>query len=153
MLLAIPGALALGGATPLPSIAVAQLDFVDTSGEVPDQTAVHAERIGRFAEALRKDLAATGHYRIVILDCGACSAGDTDPASLIDAAKRAGAELLFFGGVHKQSSLLMWAKTEIVDIAADKVVFDRSLSFRGDNDDAWVRAEAFLAKDIAELKR
>jgi hypothetical protein len=30
----------------------------------------------------------------------------------------------------------------------DKVVFDKLLSFRGDTDEAWRRAEEFLARDI-----
>jgi hypothetical protein len=33
-----------------------------------------------------------------------------------------------------------------------KLVFDRLLTFRGDTDDAWRRAEAFVAAQMAALE-
>jgi hypothetical protein len=44
--------------------------------------------------------------------------------------------------------LAEWAKVEAVDIAADRVVFDKLFTFRGDTDEAWDRAEAFLSQEI-----
>jgi hypothetical protein len=35
-------------------------------------------------------------------------------------------------------------------VKARKVVFDRYISFRGDNDAAWRHAEAFLVRQILE---
>ena len=46
------------------------------------------------------------------------------------------------------NALLQWAKFEILDIKSGKVVFDRLLTFRGDDDTAWQRAEAFVARDL-----
>ena len=54
------------------------------------------------------------------------------------------------GGIHKMSTLVQWAKVEIIDIAANRVVFDRLFSFRGDSDEAWKRAEAFVSREIRE---
>jgi hypothetical protein len=33
-------------------------------------------------------------------------------------------------------------------LETDKVVFDRTITFRGDNDEAWHRAGAFLADEL-----
>ena len=37
---------------------------------------------------------------------------------------------------------------QVVDIEADKLLVDRWLTFRGDNDEAWRRAEAFIVEDL-----
>src|SRR4051812_24610447 len=105
-LLALPVGMRLHAAEPI-TIGIAEVDYVDTSGEVKDQLAAHADRAKRFADALRKDLAASGQYKIVTLDCGkaACSAENQIPADLIGAARKAGARLLVYGGVHKLSTL------------------------------------------------
>jgi hypothetical protein len=71
-----------------------------------------------------------------------------DPQSLTDAARQSGARLLLYGGVHKMSTLIQFGKAQIVDLKTDKVVFDRMISFRGDNDEAWQRAGEFLAEDL-----
>jgi hypothetical protein len=63
-------------------------------------------------------------------------------------ARRAGAQLLLFGGIHKLSTLVQWAKAQVIDMQTEQLVFDRLMTFRGDNDDAWQHAEAFLVKDI-----
>ena len=52
-------------------IAVLDLDYFDTSGEVRDQTEAHAARIRRFSAALRSDLERSGKFRIVTPQCGA----------------------------------------------------------------------------------
>jgi hypothetical protein len=72
------------------------------------------------------------------------------PEELFDATRKAGARLLLFGGVHKMSTLVQWAQAQIIDIEKNIVIDDRHLSFRGDSDDAWRRAEAFLAKKLTE---
>jgi len=48
------------------------------------------------------------------------------------------------------SSLIEWAKIQIADEDEGRVVFDRLLSFRGDNDEAWRRAESFAARQVLE---
>lgn len=135
-----------------PAMAVAEFDYVDTSGEPRDQQREHAERLRDFASAIRADLASSGQYRVVPLACGAepCSAANRSPSDLIEDAKRAGAQYLLFGGVHKESTLLGWIKVEAVEIASNRVIFDRLLSFRGDSDDAWHHAERFLVADLKQ---
>jgi hypothetical protein len=134
------------------SLAVIELDYVDTSGEVRDQRADHAQHLKVFAESLRSDLGRSGKFRLVILDCApaACTASTTPPAELVVAAERAGAAYILMGGIQKKSTLIQWGTFAILDVGKQKIIFDRSLSFRGDDDIAWRRAEGFLARDILE---
>ncbi len=145
------GAVCAQGAPPTP-IAVLDFDYQDTSGEPTDQTNAHAALLKEFMERLRADLSASGKYRMIALTCpeAACSAAASDPAALIAQAEKAGARLLLYGGVHKMSTLVQWAKVQLVDIAANRLVDDRWLSFRGDSPDAWRRAETFLARKLVE---
>jgi hypothetical protein len=148
--LASPAA-AADGAPPVP-IAVPDLVYVDTSGEVRDQTQEHARRIRRFSDALRSDLARSGKFRIVATQCGAapCAAG-AEPSELLARARAAGAKLVLIGGVHKESTLIQWAKVQAVDAESDRIVLDKLLTFRGDTDEAWERAEAFVARELDAL--
>jgi hypothetical protein len=132
-------------------IAVLDLDYIDTSGEPTDQVAAHERRMADFVEALRRDLASGGRYRIVRLACGAkpC-ASDTNPAEVQKAARDAGARLVVIGAVHKMSTLVEWAKIDVANEAEDRIVFDRLLTFRGDTDEAWKKAETFGAREILE---
>jgi len=138
-------------ADPIP-LAIAAFDYSDTSGEVQDQTAAHAARLQGFTDLLRDQLSATGKYRIVPLTCAKsrCSAGTLDAQSLTDAARDAGARLLLYGGVHKMSTLVQFGKAQVADLDSDTVVYDRTISFRGDNEEAWKRAGEFLAEDLVQ---
>ncbi|PKU24724.1 DUF2380 domain-containing protein [Telmatospirillum siberiense] len=131
------------------TIAVAEFDYVDTSGEIHDQRDIHASRVRSFSEGLRSDLAQGGGYRVVMLDCrAACKALESNPAGLLAEARREGADLLVFGGIHKQSTLIQWLKVEVIDLRTQVVVFDRLMSFRGDDDASWQRAREFLARTL-----
>ncbi len=100
--------------------------------------------------ALRRDFAADGRFRLVPVSCGPtpCSDDGPAPADLLHAASDAGAKILVIGGIHKLSTLVQWAKVDAIDVAADRVVLDRLFTFRGDSDEAWERAEAFVSQDI-----
>lgn len=136
-------------ASPLP-IAVVDFDYIDTSGEVQDQADKHRAFIAAFVSAIRDDLAHSEKYRVVAFPCEpeACSIAQLDSATLLGKARDAGASLLLYGGIHKASTLVQWAKVQVVDVATDRLVFDRLLTFRGDDERAWRRAEAFLVQDL-----
>jgi Protein of unknown function (DUF2380) len=140
------------GAQQAISIAIADLDYADTSGEANDQTATHRRRLEAFGEALRHDLAAHGRFRVVPMTCGTepCSSG-SNPFEIQQAARVSGAKLVLIGGIHKMSTLVQWGKFEIVDEDAGRVVLDRLVTFRGDSDEAWNRAEAFVSGEILAL--
>jgi hypothetical protein len=131
------------------ALAILDLDYVDTSGEPTDQVAVHQRRAADFVSALQRDLAANGQYRIVPMSCGSEPCEPVmNPAELQKAARAAGARFVLLGGVHKMSSLVQWAKIQIADEEQGQIVFDRLLTFRGDTDEAWQKAESFVARDV-----
>jgi hypothetical protein len=109
-------------------------------------------RLKTFMESLRSNLTASEKIRVVALDCApvGCPGSSSPPQELAAAAGKAGAAYVLFGGIHKMSTLVQWAKVEIIDVAGQKVVFDRLLTFRGDDDASWWRAEEFLARDILD---
>ena len=133
-----------------PIIAVAEINYVDTSGEVIDQSADHRRRLRDFEAALRSDLVASGKMANAMLECpvNACSVGDLNDAQLLEKAKQAGATHLVIGRFHKMSTLIQQAKFDVIDVKARKMVFDRYITFRGDNDAAWRHAESFVAREI-----
>ena len=138
------------GATPV--LAVAELQYVDTSGEVIDQSADHVRRRREFEASLRSDLVKSGKMRDVGLDCppNACSVEDINFERLLGKAQAAGASHLLIGAVHKMSTLVQQAKFNIIEVKSRKVVFDRYVTFRGDSDQAWRRAESFVASQILD---
>jgi Protein of unknown function (DUF2380) len=133
-------------------LAVAEIHYVDTSGEVIDQSADHQRRLRTFEASLRRDLAAGGKLRSVVLDCppNACSVGDIDANQLIGKAQAAGADFLLISSFHKMSTLVQWAKFDMIDVRAQKLMFGSLVSFRGDNDEAWRRAETFMVRNIMD---
>jgi uncharacterized protein DUF2380 len=131
-------------------IAVADFDYHDTSGEVRDQSAEHRTRLSAFMTKLRIDLGADPRFRVLSIACAdpPGTAGGMAPATLLNAAKNAGARMLLYGQIDKTSTLIEWGRVQIVDVVADKLVFDRLMTFRGDTDEAWLRAESFLVKEL-----
>ena len=136
----------------VPAVAVAEIYYIDTSGEVIDQSADHSRRLRDFAAALRTDLSASGKLRGIALDCppNACSIGDLDADQLVDKAQAAGAAYVLISSFHKTSTLIQGARFHIVEVKTRKVVFDRLVSFRGDDDEAYRRAESFIVRQILE---
>src|SRR3984957_5978438 len=136
-------------ATQPAALAVLNLDYIDTSGEPTDQTSAHQRRAADFVSALQRDLAANGQYRVVPMSCGSEPCEPVmSPAELQKAARAAGAKFVVLGGVHKMSTLVQWAKIQIADEEQGRIVFDRLLTFRGDTDEAWQKAEAFIVRDV-----
>ncbi|SFK50354.1 DUF2380 domain-containing protein [Methylocapsa palsarum] len=131
-------------------VAIVDFDYIDSSGEAQDQTGKHRTLMQTFMDSLREELSASEKYRPVALNCGAepCSAAHVDPSRLLAAARSAGAALIVYGGIHKMSTLVQTAKVQVVDLEKDKLVLDRFLTFRGDDEGAWRRAEAFIAADL-----
>src|SRR3984957_6325178 len=111
----------------VPVVAVAEIQYVDTSGEVIDQSADHFRSLREFEASLRTDLAASGKVQNVALDCppGACSVGDIDADQLLGKAQAAGAAYLLISSFHKLSTLVQWAKFDIIDVKTRNVVFNR----------------------------
>jgi hypothetical protein len=148
---------AAGAAAPVASpaqIAIVGFEFIDTSGEVRDQRVEHETRLRVLMDSLRADLAASGKFRVVDMLCGdrPCTAAPGDFDHVLEQARKAGAGLVLFGAVHKTSTLILSVPIRVIDPQSGNVVFQRHHSFRGDTDEAWQRAERFLARElVAEL--
>ena len=135
------------------AIAVADFDYRDTSGEVIDQTAQHAELVHTFGSLIREELSTQGKYRVVALSCDKpeCSITSLGTDGLVAAARRAGARLLAYGGIHKMSTLVQWGELEVVDLQQDELLLRRTFTFRGDTDLAYRQAARFVGETLAGL--
>jgi Protein of unknown function (DUF2380) len=131
-------------------LTIVDFTYVDTSYEPTDQTAAHQKRLQAFMTSLRQDVLADERFRLMPVSCGSvpCAGDRLARADLVRAASAAGATILVTGGIHKQSTLVQWAKVEAIDIVANRIAFDRLYTFRGDNDEAWRRAEVFISRDL-----
>lgn len=134
------------------SMAVLPLKLLDTSGEPVDQSAQHAGRLARLTEELAHDLTGTGLYRASVLPADRltqdCPSGHA--TCLLQAARNRGAQLIFVGVVHKSSTLILQLWARLVDARTGRDILSRDLNFRGDTDEAWQRAEAFLVAQLRE---
>lgn len=129
-------------------VAVPSFDFTDGSGEVRDQTAEHEAQLALFNETLRGALE-EGGLDVVVPECGeGCSPGNTQFKAMAEAARAVDAPLLLVGGLHKVSTLIGTIRLSVIDLDTDKVVCTRSLTYRGDNAEAWTRAAEFTAGDV-----
>ena len=140
-----------GAMEPVP-IAVLDFDYSDNSGEPQDQTAAHRARLAEFASLIRAALAGSGAYRVVAATCPAapCSAKNYAPDELFAMARKAGAKLMLFGALHKMSTLVQWGRVELVDVEENRLLDERHLSFRGDDDRAFRRAADFVAQKLVK---
>lgn len=132
------------------TIAVADFDYTDTSGEVNDQSAAHRARVAQFADLVRENLGGQGDYRVLPVDCPEhpCTPINMRPDAFIAAARRSGARFVVYGGIRKMSTLVQWGDVELLDLENEKLLLQRTVSFRGDNDDAFRRAAAFVGDTL-----
>lgn len=134
------------------ALVVLPIKLLDTSGEPTDQAAQHAERLVRLADGLATDLTRAGLYRATRLPADllrrACPS--EDGACLLKAARARGADVIFVGVVHKSSTLILQLWARVVDARTGRDLFSRDLNFRGDTDEAWHRAAAFLLSQIRD---
>ncbi|MFQ3456637.1 DUF2380 domain-containing protein [Bradyrhizobium sp. UFLA01-814] len=112
-------------------VSIDDFSYVDTSGEVIDQTAVHQRRLDALMRTLRADVAAEPHYRLV---------PSTAPAGE--------ARIKVIGGVQKMSTLIQWAKVAVIDVSASQVLYEKLYTFRGDTDEAWDHAAMFVSREV-----
>jgi hypothetical protein len=132
-------------------VAVADFDYVDSSGEVTDQRAAHAQRLRDMQADIIHLLTASGKVSAAALQCGKppCSVDNLDEDQVKRAATAQHAQFVVFGGIHKISTLIQWGQIEVMDVATGKAVLSRTVTFRGDSDDAWRHAADYVG-DLVE---
>jgi Protein of unknown function (DUF2380) len=134
---------------PAKAVTVDDFIYLDTSGEPTDQTAAHQRRLQAFMTALRGNLKADQRLRLVGSSCApTCPTDGPAFAERLHAASQSGVGILIVGKVHKMSTLVQWARLAAIDTASSRVVFEKLFTFRGDSDEAWQRAEAFVSEEL-----
>ncbi len=126
------------------AVTVDDFSYLDTSGEQADQSAAHQQRLQAFMAALRGDIEADRRFRLIPSNASEGAA----PEARLRAASQAGAQILLVGGIQKVSTLVQWARAAAVDVASNHVLVEKFFTFRGDNDEAWQRAEAFVSQEM-----
>jgi hypothetical protein len=133
------------------AVSVDHFNYFDTSGEPTDQTTVHEKQLQAFMTALREDVAADRRFELVPSSC--VPHCPTDGPALRDrlrAASQAGTQILIIGVVHKLSTLVQVVRIAAIDTTAQRVVLRKYFQFRGDNDEAWQRAERFVSEEVRD---
>lgn len=153
VVLSLPLLLAPGGANASARlrVAVADIGFTDSSGEAGDQRAVHEDRRRGLTEGVRADIGREARLESLPLPCEVACRLDAEGVEVLrQRARQAGARFLLVGSVHKMSTLILSLRVAVLDAATGKLVFERLLSFRGDNDEGWRHAGDYVAREVAE---
>ena len=133
------------------AVSIDDFIYIDTSNEPTDQTAVHDERLRAFMTALRDDVTADRRFELVPSSCASnCPTEGPALGDRLRAASQAGAQILIIGIVQKRSTLVQVAWTVAIDTTSQRVVFRKFFTFRGDNDEAWQRAERFVSEEVRD---
>jgi hypothetical protein len=148
-------------ATPLRRLLVLDFEIVDTSNEPTEHRTEHARRLQLVRDAVGRELALRKVYEIadreairVELDailehqflrtCNGCE---------LALARQAGADLVMLGKFNKISTLIGSMDVLIKDARTGAVVYAQTFGFRGDTDQAWLRAAKFFADGFADAQR
>jgi hypothetical protein len=150
-------ALALMASTPARAdplkVAVFDFEFIDTSlqGEVDGPRTDEQGRLMRAGDQLRRALAESGKF--VVLDvapvnaaahgsnlqaCGGCD---------VQYAQQLGADLFITGVVQKVSNLILNMNLYLRDAHTGDLITSMSADLRGNTDESWSRAIAFLLRN------
>jgi hypothetical protein len=125
--------------------------YLDTSGEPANHATAHRMKLQAFMTALRRDVEADDRYHLAPSSCiPPCAADGSVTPDRLRAASQAGTNILVVGGIQKMSTLVQWAKVSAIDVGIRRILFERLYTFRGDNDEAWQRAETFVSREIRE---
>ncbi len=135
-----------------PLVAVADFDFVDSSGEPRDQAAQHDGRMRALSKDIIDRIGKSARFVAGPLHCAQphCSADSLDQDSIAAAARAQKAKYVVFGGVHKVSTLIQFGQIEVMDVASGRSVLSRAITFRGDDEAAWQHASDFIGRMLIE---
>jgi Protein of unknown function (DUF2380) len=142
------------------SLVVAGFELLEDHPQ-PELAAEHARRLAAVEAQLRQGLAAAGLYRLVdteasraavvrlrdaharLFECAGCAQ---------EIGQSAGADIVLVGWVQKVSQLILNLNVELRDTASDRVLLNKSVDMRGNNDQSWQRAMNFMLRDWAEKR-
>lgn len=126
-------------------LALTDITFKDTSGEVRDQTGDHDRRLASFRDTLKRELDGSDRFKLIDMPCAddQCRPDDT-----LAKAREEGRPYIVFTGVQKTSTLVLWAKVDVVNTRTSKIALTRWITFRGDTDEAWNRTARYIGRAI-----
>jgi hypothetical protein len=135
-----------------PKLAVFDFELIDTSlpgefyGSKPE-----LERLQRVGDQLRKELEASGRFRMIdiapvkaaahnsnLQACGGCD---------VKLAGELGADLEITGVVQKVSNLILNLNIYLRDVHTGNLVTVASADMRGNTDESWSRAMSYLVRN------
>jgi hypothetical protein len=137
----------------LPRIAVFDFELVDTSleGEVNGPRTDERDRLTRVGDQLRKELAESGKFRLLdiapvnaaahgsnLQACGGCD---------VKYSRQLGADLEITGVVQKVSNLILNINIYLRDVHSGRLITAMSADMRGNTDESWLRALAYLVRN------
>lgn len=128
------------------TVAILPVKLLDTSGEPRDQQAEHDRRLGIVADAIAAEL--DGAVRIDAKAVATCQPETTE--CLLALARDRGADRALFVVAQKTSTLILQLFANLADTADGRLILNRVLNFRGDNDEAWRRAGRFLGRQMRD---
>ncbi|MCK0209263.1 DUF3280 domain-containing protein [Starkeya koreensis] len=130
-------------------VAIADIGFTDSSGEARDQGAEHETRRLALTRELRSGIEGEDLGSLALTCAGACRLDAEGVDELRRRAGAAGAAYVLVGSVHKMSTLVMSMRVAVLEAGSGKLVMERLLSFRGDNDEGWRHAGAYVTREVA----
>ncbi|HYA79986.1 MAG TPA: DUF3280 domain-containing protein [Methylocystis sp.] len=137
---------------------VLDFELVDTSNEPIDRSAEHARRLVAVRGYVAKQIAAEKIYDVAddkpvrakiddvlahqyLRSCNGCE---------LSLAREAGAEFVLLGKFNKVSTLIGSMEMRIENTQTGGVVYARSFDYRGDTDEAWMRAAKFFVEELSK---
>ena len=109
--------------------------------------------MAKFVEFVRQNLSAQSEASVLPFECSQhpCMPFSMGSDEFVAAARRSGAQFVVYGGIHKHTSAR--GLVEVLDLQNEKLLLKRAVRFRGDNDEAYRRAAAFVGDMVREAMR
>lgn len=148
------------GTVGLRSLAVLEVELVDEQDN-PLQKAAQERRLRDAARQLRHELTERRLYRVVDAQPSLSlqAAFRSEQAYLyrcVDCAEKVGrqlkVDLVMTPWVQKVSELILNFNVRIHQVASGRAILSKSVDMRGNQDETWIRAIRFLARDMAEKR-
>lgn len=163
----VPGVFALAAlaaraqpALPLRSLVALDFEVLEDHPQ-PDRAAAQAERARNASEQLRSALAQAGLYRVLDVDASEAVVRSlrerhtwlhrcAECAQTIGRA--AGSELVLLPWAQVVSQLIVNLNVELRETESDRVLLNKSVDLRGNNDESWRRGIGFMVRQWAEQR-
>jgi len=147
-----------GPALAAPRLLVLDFELVDTSNEPIDRRDEHARRLVVARDYIAREIAARGVYEVVDSSVVRAKIDDVLAHQYLRScngcqfalARDAGADFVMLGRFNKISTLIGSMDLLIEDVRTQAPVYHQTFGFRGDTDEAWMRAAKFFVGTLKD---